>query len=474
MAIGLAIAAALSVAVQIDAAPRPDGEFVVELVDAESLKPIAGRMHLKNSHGRPVRMRVKELNQFADHFYIDGSMLLGLRAGQYTFDLESGPEYRTQEGHFQLERHADDVERIEMSPFASLAKEGWYGGDLDVERRAADLPLAMKAETLAYAANRAEKSGNIAVDGLLICGLKEPLNVEGKTSLEVLRAAKQAGAHVVARTPFEWDLPLWLASRELDAISIIHGHALRTSVVDNEGDGRPRDKKLFPGPKGNGRWSEAIYFHALNCGLRIPPAAGSGTGENENPLGINRVYANCGDEFSVERWWEALDAGDVFVTNGPLLRPVVEGQPPGYVFQLASSAPLSLEIGLDLATREPVEYLQIIKNGDVEHEVRLDKFAKMGGKLPLLEFREGGWFTVRAVTANAKNYQFAESGPYYVERDGKPWIGKASAEFFLAWIAEAEERVRANRDHDEKQREKMLAEQIEARKFFDELRARAK
>jgi hypothetical protein len=465
----LAMMAGLLWAARGFAAPRSDGELVVALVDGETEKPIAGRMHLKNSRGRPVRMRVKGLNQFGDHLYIDGSITLGLRAGQYTFDLESGPEYRTQVGNFELERHADDTERVEMSPFADLAKEGWYAGDLDVERRAVDLPLAMKAEALAYAANRDEKSGNVAVDGLMIFGLQEKLDTEGKTSLEVLRAAKQAAAHVVARTPFEWDLPVWLASGQLDAISIIHQHSLRDAVVDNEGDGRPRDTTFFPGRTGNGRWSEAIYFHLLNCGLRVPPAAGSGTGTNENPLGINRVYANCGDQYSPERWWEALEAGDVFVTNGPLLRPVVEGQPPGYVFRLMGSEPLDLEIGLNLATRVPVDYLQIIKDGKVEHEVRLDKFAKLGGKLPSVAFDDSGWFAVRAVTANARNYQFALSGPYYVERRGQPRVRRASVEFFLTWIGEAEERIRARTDVDAAMRAKLLAEQAGARVFFEGL-----
>ena len=33
-----------------------------------------------------------------------------------------------------------------------------------------------------------------------------------------------------------------------------------------------------------------MYYHVLNCGLRIPPVAGSGSGTNDNPVGTNRVY----------------------------------------------------------------------------------------------------------------------------------------------------------------------------------------
>ena len=106
------------------------------------------------------------LNQFADHFYIDGTMTLGLRVGQYTFELEAGPEYRTQEGHFEIERHADDTKRIEMHPFADLAKEGWYAGDLDVERRAERFAAGdevgvarLRAESRRRRAERARRRG---------------------------------------------------------------------------------------------------------------------------------------------------------------------------------------------------------------------------------------------------------------------------------------------------------------------------
>ena len=94
------------------------------------------------------RLRLPNTAEFGGHFYIDGQLTLPLRIGQYTFELDAGPEYRTQSGHFEIERHADDSKRIEMNRFANLAEEGWYGGDLHVARRADDLPLIMRAEGL--------------------------------------------------------------------------------------------------------------------------------------------------------------------------------------------------------------------------------------------------------------------------------------------------------------------------------------
>jgi hypothetical protein len=266
---------------------------------------------------------------------------------------------------------------------------------------------------------------------------------------------------------------VWLASGKLDAIQLIHRHSLRDGVVDNEDDGHPRDESLFPGPTGNGRWSAAVYHHVLNCGLRIPPVAGSGSGPNDSPVGTNRVYVHCGDDFSPESWWQGLAEGRVFVTNGPLLRPIVEGQPPGYVFHLEGRESMSLEIGLNLATRVPVEYLEIIKDGEVYVDVRLAEWKQKKGRLPPVEFDDSGWFLVRAVTSNPKTYQFASSGPYYVEKSGRPRVSRRSAQFFLDWIVQAELHIRQHPALDEATRESLLAEQASAQEFFNQLMASA-
>jgi hypothetical protein len=295
------------------------------------------------------------------------------------------------------------------------------------------------------------------------------------TSLAMLKHFDEAGAYAVARVPYAWDMPVWLASGRLDAITLIHWHSARNRAIDDENDGRPRDRALFPGNSGNGRWSEAVYHQALECGLRIPPAAGSprDIGPDAGPYGTNRVYVHCGDEFSYERWWEGLEAGRVFVTNGPLLRPKVEGRPPGHVFRIADGESLSLEVGLDLATATPVEYLEIVKNGEVVLSERLADWVNKKGRLPPLVFDDSGWFLVRAVTTERRKYQIASTGPYYVEKGGQPRISRRSVRFFLDWIAAASDRFRGLPGVDDGIRSNLLAEQAEAARFFDGLLTKA-
>jgi hypothetical protein len=441
-------------------AAHPDGEVRIDIVDKESGQPMAARIHLSsgkqsspNAAGktrpkRPLKLNLPGSAEYGGHFYIDGSVTLPLKVGPYTFELEGTPEYLNQTGGFDIQRHADDSKSVEMHRVVDLEKEGWYGGDLDVNRNPKDLPLILRAEGLRVVPNvDASKTPDDA-----------PLDIDG---------------HLIARTPYAWNLPVWLANQQMTAIELIHRHALREGVVDNEKDGRPRDRTLFPGTRGNGRWSEMVYYHVLNCGFRIPPAAGSGSGANDNPVGTNRVYVYCGDEFTNETWWEGLTAGRVFVTNGPLLRPMVEGQPPGCVFQLQGRESRTFEIGLNLATRYPVEYLQIIKNGVVDSEVRLAEFKDKRGKLPPVEFDTSGWFLVRAVTSNIQTHQFASSGPYYVDREDKPRISKKSVQFFLDWIDAAEAQLRETSSLKGDELNKQLAAQAAARAFFRDLLARA-
>ena len=68
---------------------------------------------------------------------------------------------------------------------------------------------------------------------------------------------------------------------------------------------------------GNGYWSQEIYYHLLNCGLRLPPSAGSASGVLPNPVGYNRVYVHVG---------QGVDVGEV--VGGAAGRPVVRHQRP--------------------------------------------------------------------------------------------------------------------------------------------------
>jgi hypothetical protein len=312
----------------------------------------------------------------------------------------------------------------------------------------------------------------------LLFNLPRPLDMTGfqsefppqQQSILAARALAGEEAWIDAQRAYSWDLPLWAAAGQLDSVQLLNGNLARTSAVDNEAGGKPRNSLLYPAPTGNGRWSEKIYYDLLNCGLRIPPSAGSGSGTTGNPLGYNRMYVQVDGELTYEKWWQGLSAGRVVVTNGPLIRPTVEGEAPGHVFRAEAGHSVELEVGLTLSTRDKVSYLEIIKNGEVAHQVRLADWAQMGGKLPPVTFDTSGWLLIRVATDTPDTYRYAATGPYYVEIGAEPRISKSSAQFFLDWVNERA----ANIDlEDADEREEVLKNHRQAREYWKELVDRA-
>ena len=283
-------------------------------------------------------------------------------------------------------------------------------------------------------------------------------------------ARQQTGVHVDVEKPFWWDMPVWVALGLVDSIELAHNHMWRNGMLDNEAWGKPRDKVFYPSPRGTGFWSQDIYYHLLNCGLRIPPSAGSASGVLENPVGYNRVYVHCGEALTYDAWWEGLRAGRVVVTNGPLLRPRVNGELPGHVFRGNLGEVIELSVQVDLALRDPIDYLEVVQNGKVVHEVRLEEYRNRKGTLPPVTFEESGWLLVRAVTTNSQTFRFASTGPYYVELGDKPRISRQSAQFFLDWV---DQRIKKLELADAQQKAAAMVYLDRAREFWTEKVSRA-
>jgi hypothetical protein len=479
-------------------------QLEIRVVDKETGQPLAARMHLRSPRGTPIKP--PKVPFWKDHFVFDGVIVLELAPGKYTFELETGPEYRTQTGHFEINRGATDNKTVEMVRFVDMKKEGWWSGDLHIHRPPQDIELLMRAEDLhvgpvitwwnnqdAFKGKPRLEEPLVQFDGnrfyrlmegedereggaLLYFNLDEPLPIAGASreypspSKFLLQAREHAGVHVDVEKPFWWDVPTWVATGKIDTIGLANNHQHRDGMLDNEAWGRPRPSGRFSDPLGNARWSQFIYYQLLNCGLRIPPSAGSASGVLPNPVGYNRVYVHCGNELTWDKWWENLRAGRVVVTNGPMLRPKVfgpggpdEGALPGHVFEAPAGATIDLDVALNLGTRDKIDYLEVVQDGRVVHEVRLDEWKDRKGHLPPVTFTRSGWMLVRAVSTNPKTYRFASTGPYYVQIGDQPRISKESAQFFLDWVFERARRINLT---DGQQQQEVLEFHRQARDFW--------
>ncbi len=487
--------------------PRPargaGGELDLSVVDQETGEPVPCRIHLRAAQGRARRLAGAPF--WHDHSTLPGRVTLKLPVGTYEFEIERGPEYAVASGYFTINPHAADSKEVPLKRFVHMADEGWYAGDLFVRRPVRDMELLMKAEDLHVVPLVTWWNGNeddsvkipsagpvVQFGGDRCChllggGLTRPggtylafqrtavpeldLAQPGfpSTAALIAKLRSQPGVWIDAAVPYAWDLPLLVALGQVDSIEVVHSGLGRLKSVNRETGGKPRDPALFPGPWGNAQWSQQVYFHLLNCGLRIPPSAGSGSGVTPNPPGYNRLYVHVDGGLTCDKWWKSLKAGQVVVTNGPLLRPRVHGQLPGYTFQAEEGVKVDLEVGLTLSTRERISYLEIVKDGRIEHSISFQEYAKEG-KLPQVVFDRSGWFLVRAVADTSKTYRFGMTGPYFVSIGGQPRISKASAQFFLDWVFERARQLKL--DEPRKQRA-VIDDHRKARDFWQDLVDRA-
>ena len=259
-----------------------------------------------------------------------------------------------------------------------------------------------------------------------------------------------------------WDLPMLVANGLIDSVEVANSHFGRKAMLPDGKLGKPRDMTRYAGPFGYARWSQDVYFKLLDCGLKLPPTAGSGSGVSPNPAGYNRVYVHLDSSFDYQQWWKNLKAGQAVVSNGPLLRAKVENELPGHTFQGTEGQELVLQIGLTLTTREPISYLEIVQDGLVRQSIRFEDYVKEG-RLPPLHFKHSGWFLLRVVGEAPETYRFAMTAPYFVEFGGKPRISRKSAQFFLDWDYQ---RARQIQIADPQQRREVMEYHRKARDFW--------
>ena len=457
------------------------------------------RIHVNDSAGKP--WRAKDQPFWRDHFVGPGSVTLELPPGKYTYEVERGPEYEQRTGSFVVKKGEHTKVSVVLKRLANLSVDGWWSGDLHVHRSLEDIELLMQAEDLhvapvitwwndrnlwvdrelpeesllrfeghryAHVMTGEDERGGGA---LIFLNLNRPLKIAGSSweypsSMSFVREARRdPSVWIDIEKPFWWDVPIWLASGQVDSIGLANNHMCRSMMYEGEASGRPRDSKRLPPPRGNGYWSQEIYYHILDSGLRIPPSAGSASGVIPNPVGYNRVYVHVGHTFNYAKWWSGLRAGRSFVTNGPLLICRANGHFPGHIFAKDESKEMSITLDVSVISRDPISSLEIIKNGTVESADRV-RGRTFSGTLGPLKFRKSGWFLVRVITENPRTFRFASTAPYYVEiGPSKRRISRRSAQFFLDWVEERIKRVRLN-DADE--RRQVLTYHEEARSFWKE------
>ena len=482
------------------------GEARITVIDDSVNQLTPARIHLLSHRilgnaQKPQRRFEMPSPSWHDHFVCDGRAVLDLPAGTHSCIVERGPEFTAATNMFEIRDGGSRNVAVRLRRIANLAKEGWFSGETHVHRDSKDVELLMRAEDLHVAqvitwwnkrnlwkddapleaiknfdGNRFYHvvSGEDERDGgaLLYCDLGRPLDITRgaqhfPSSLLYAKEARERGSKWIdAEKPFWWDFPMWVAHGVADTVGIAHNHMNRGGVLENEAWGRARDREKYPAPQGNALWTQQIYYHALNCGLRLPPSAGSASGVLPNPVGYNRAYVHVEGPFTYQKWRDGLLAGRSFVSNGPLLRCRVNGQFPGHIFK--SDRPIELTLDARLDSRDPIKSLEVVRNGIAEPISSPEAAGTARRDRPSFTMDRSGWFLVRAISDVTNTFRFASTAPWYVEIAGRPpAVPSESAQFFVDWCRQRIDILEKRPELSAAQKEQVLEPWRVARKFWE-------
>jgi len=303
-----------------------------------------------------------------------------------------------------------------------------------------------------------------------------PSKTETAQILQHLSKTKEHGHWIELLNPWQRDTPFLLATDQVRAVQILsEGNrpgsdvqiAFPKSNVGKFLEGKVpilRDKERsflslfapipandeirFNNARGLGSLSEFLHWQMLEAGFRIAPTAGSCFDANETILGYNRVYVFTDAPPTPITWMQNIQQGRTTVTNGPLLRTLVNGQPPGSVLASYRGQSISVDIAVSLTVREPVDYLDVVFNGKTIYSAKLEDHYKKG-EFPPIEIEESGWMVIRVVTGHDKGYRLATTAPFYFEFDNQPRKSKAAVEFFETWLSRSIDAFKKDKSLDE-------------------------
>ena len=424
------------------------------------------------------------------YFHSSGDAVLTVPAGRLHVEVWRGPEYQVSRAEVVVPTGRRVTERVVLDRLDDLPARGWWSGDVHVhmnyggayrntpqhlafQARAEDLHVVenlivnkeQRIPDIAYFRTDADPVstatfllmhaqefhtsvwGHIGLLGLRshyllpeYAGYPNTAAASlGLTNATVADLAHAQGALVGYVHPFDtrpdpadttapllYELPVDVALGKVDYVEVM-GYS--DHLITSE-----------------------IWYRLLNCGFRLPAAAGTDAFPNftslRGPPGLVRVFVQSGARLDHRTWLAGLKAGRTFVTNGPLLEFSLAGRGIGDEIKISAEM-RQLRAVVRLRSNVPVDHLEIIGNGKVVATVPVGADRMTAADTVLVPVNGSGWYVLRAYSDRAELpvldlYPFASTGPIYVRVGDEPVRSSDDAGFFVRWIERMEALTRAS------------------------------
>ena len=510
---------------------EPTGRLRVRISDSDG-ELLPSRIYLTGSDGRayfPHSSYPRVVSVTEDYyFHTDGSFSVTLPAGEATVEAWRGFEYEPVSRTVEVRAGEHTTVELELDRWIDMAASGWYSGDNHIHPNYGghyfvtpeDLRNKAHSEDLNVANGMiANYWGNSRVEDLEHF-LGHPHPHTGPRTIVYYNEEYRPSffAHLSLLNLTELITPFYIGSvgtahqalypdnasvlrlvHEQGGIGgYVHPFGLRHRDPDAAGAGSARE---LPVDAVLGLadfvdvaciWSDElgtaeVWYRLLNTGSRIPGTAGTDVMSDiwRHPaVGTTRTYVYTGeDHVHYDAWADAMAAGRAFVTSGPIMTLDVSG--PGNASGKSMGEELAVSRGDVVTVRATARSLftmhglEIVHNGRIVHRIDATGDLKSIDAELEIPIEGSGWIAARvlgpAQHGAMDSYLFAHTNPVFVITGGEPIRSRDDAAFFVRWIDQVLDELRAmDRWDDPAHKAEVLATFEQARRLYqaqvDELR----
>jgi hypothetical protein len=416
------------------------------------------------------------------YFYTTGTFTVNVPAGTTRIQIGHGPEYAPLDTALVLT--GDSTVSFELVRIIDMRDYGWHSGDCHVhiahsggvfQLDPGDAHYLGRAEGLGVVncldnsycfsggpdpvstpdcivyMTEEYRSGTYGHLGLL--GLEQIFTPDWSqwwpTTLDVACAIHlQPGAAVIAAHP--------VCTEDFQSLGSWPGNGLaRELPVDVAGGVIDAFEVMSYSNCHPGHIELDMWYRFLNCGFKLPAAAGTDAGMNrsfDRPLGGFRTYVHVPDEpCTFDGWLAGLKMGRTFVTNGPLItRFDFQGWMPGDSLRLPAGF-YRIYGWLSVRGNYPLSRAEIIQNGEVVKSIEVGDGRTHLDESFILPIDRSCWVAARVSGVDSTwhvigDTLFAHTSPVYFKLDRKRVVVKEDAEYFANWIGDLEELAHEQRE----------------------------
>jgi len=211
-----------------------------------------------------------------------------------------------------------------------------------------------------------------------------------------------------------------------------------------------------------------IWYHMLNCGLKIPAS----TGSDWFVSSANRIYSYTGGKFNYQSWIKSLKDGNSFISNGPALFLEVNDQPMGRTVNVSPESKINTKISW--SSFYDIDQVELIYNGNIVENNSINKQEKSGTIEKDITVPNDGWIAARIKSKTRDSFfqpVWAHSSPTYISTGKENFSEKnASAKHFVKEIDRSLEWVsKKGKFYSDKQRKEILDLHKKGRSLYKKL-----